>query len=432
MAELRPFSGIRFRLQQPDDLAGFIAPPYDMLDAAMIDELYRRHDSNIVRVTQNRPKKEDHANADRHARAAVLLSDWMEKGVLQRDPTPSIYIYEQRFTYDRGIEKNEVVRTGVVVLVKLVEFEEKIVLPHEATLSGPKQDRYELLDACRTHTEQIFGLLADDGPFHALLRGLAGDRPDGRFVDGNGVVHSLFRCSDQAVIKKLVALAEGRTILIADGHHRYETSLNFYRNHPRPEYAYTMMTLVSTADPGLLIRPFHRLIRRSGRTVVMRKELAAYFSLEDHGAADAREIHRFLASDDRRELLFLDSSDGRLYGCTLNGKGKEFLSSIMPEQSMRWKELPVSMINIVVVNTIMGLPLDGHVLHDVIEYVNDVAAGIGRCAMNDDFHGGFFVRPTTISTVGDIVAAGERMPQKSTNFYPKIYSGLVLYGMDRP
>ena len=98
---------------------------------------------------------------------------------------------------------------------------------------------------------------------------------------------------------------------------------------------------------------------------------------------------------------------------------------------MRWKELPVSMINIIIVNTIMGLPLDGHVLHDVIEYVNDVSAGIERCTMNGDFHGGFFIRPTTISTVGDIVAAGERMPQKSTNFYPKIYSGLVLYGMDR-
>jgi uncharacterized protein (DUF1015 family) len=192
-----------------------------------------------------------------------------------------------------------------------------------------------------------------------------------------------------------------------------------------------MMTLVSTADPGLLIRPFHRLVRRSGRPVAMREELAAYFTLEDHGAADAREIHRFLASDDQRELLFLDGSDGRLYGCTLHDKGKRFLSSIMTERSMRWKELPVSMINIIIVNTIMGLPLDGHVLHDVIEYVNDVSAGIERCTMNGDFHGGFSIRPTTISTVGDIVAAGERMPQKSTNFYPKIYSGLVLYGMDR-
>lgn len=433
MAELRPFAGIRFRLHRPEDLADFVAPPYDMLDATMVDDLYRRNEYNIVRVTQNRPLKEDRANADRHARAAELLSSWIDKGVLQRDDEPSVYVYEQRFTCDRGIEKNEAVRTGVAVLVKLVEFDEKIVLPHEATLSGPKQDRYELLDACRTHTEQIFGLLDDDGRFHALLRGLAaGRRPDGCFTDSNGVAHTLFRCSDRAVIEKLVTLAQGRKILIADGHHRYETSLNFYRQYPLPQYAFTMMTLVSTADPGLLIRPFHRLVRKSGRTVSMRRELAAFFSIEDRGVASTREIGSFLSSDGPADLLFLDSSDGRLYGCTLNGNGKKFLSSIMPEKSMRWKELPVSMINIIVINAIMGLPPDGRVLHDVIEYVSDVAAGIERCSEKEVFHGGFFVRPVTISTVGDIVAAGERMPQKSTNFYPKIYSGLVLYGMDRP
>ncbi|MBN1576910.1 MAG: DUF1015 domain-containing protein [Chitinispirillaceae bacterium] len=431
MAELRPFTGFRFRLQHPDDMGRFIAPPYDMLDRMMIDDLYRKDESNIVRVTQNKPRKNDCANADRHARAASLLSSWIEKGILRRDEEPSVYIYEQRFTYDGGLNKKEVVRTGVVVLVKLVDFEEKVVLPHEATLSGPKQDRYELLDACRTHTEQIFGLLDDDGRFHTLLRGLVNDRPDGRFTDSNGVVHSLFRCGDRAAIDKLVALAGSRTILIADGHHRYETGLNFYHDHLRPEYGYTMMTVVSTSDPGLLIRPFHRLVRRAGRSVDMRTELAAYFTLEDHGDVDAKEIYRFITSDDRRELLFLDGTDRRLYGCTLNGNGQHSLSSIMPERSMLWKRLPVSMINVIVINTILGLPLDGHVLHDVIDYVNDVPAGIERCTGNDDFHGGFFIRPTTIATVGDVVAAGERMPQKSTNFYPKIYSGLVLYRMDQ-
>ncbi|MBN1307163.1 MAG: DUF1015 domain-containing protein [Chitinispirillaceae bacterium] len=430
MAEVRPFKGFRFRLRRPDDLGRFIAPPYDMLDGAMIDDLYKKDDCNIVRITQNKPRHDDHTNADRHARAASVLSSWVEKGILQRDEEPSVYIYEQRFTDDRCLEKKEVVRTGVVVLVKLADFAEKIVLPHEATLSGPKQDRYELLDACRTHTEQVFGLLDDDGRFHAMVRGMVNDHPDGCFTDSDGVAHSLFRCSDRTSIEALIALAGGRTVLIADGHHRYETGLNFYRDHHRPEYAYIMITLVSTADPGLLIRPFHRLVRRAGRSVDMHAEIAEYFTLEDHGDADAKTIYRFIASEDRRELLFLDGAKGRLYGCTLNDNGEQFLSSTMPERSMLWKRLPVSMINVIVINTIMGLPLDGRVLHDVIDYVNNIPAGIERCMGNGDFHGGFFIRPATIATVGAVVAAGERMPQKSTNFYPKIYSGLVLYRMD--
>ncbi len=419
---------MRFRLRKPEDLGKFVAPPYDMLNVATIDELYDRDKYNIVRITQNRPLKKDRANVDRHRRAAALMRSWLEKKVLIRDEEPSVYVYEQKFTHDN----KETARTGVVVLVKLADFDKKIILPHESTLNGPKQDRYELLNACRAHTEQIFGLLSDEGgAFYSILRSLAFGEPEGCFTDENGVTHSLFSCSDREIIDKLVSLAEGQTVLIADGHHRYETSLQFYHNNPLPQYSYTMMTLVSTADPGLLIRPFHRLVRKgAGRKIEMRRELSAYFSLEDRGAAEASKIREFIVSDDGEDFLFLDSSDNRIYGCRLNVKGKELLLSVMPERSAMWKELPVSVINIVVVNSIMGLPLDGRVLHDVIDYVYDVDAALRQCANRDDFYGGFFVKPANISTIGNIVAGGERMPQKSTNFFPKVYSGLVLYEMD--
>jgi uncharacterized protein (DUF1015 family) len=430
MAEIRPFKGYRFGLETAEDLGRFIAPPYDMLDTSMIDELYDKDPGNIVRVTQNRPRKTDGGNRDRHQRAAETLLQWVEKGVLVRDDAPSVYIYEQRFTLEGGTHPYEVVRTGVVVLVKLVDFEAKVVLPHEATLSGPKQDRYELLDATRTHTEQIFGLLDDTGPFYRLLCSLATGKPDGRFTDVNGVVHSLYRCSDVAAIEKMTELARGKTILIADGHHRYETGLNFYRNNPRPEYAYTMMTLVSTADPGLLIRPFHRLIKKTEPAVDMRKELAVYFTLTDQGPAAAAPVAGFIDSSDDRNLLFLDSNDNHLYGCTLSEEGRSFLAGVFPEHSAAWKELPVSMINVIVINTILGLPLDGHVLHDMVDYVNDVDAGIASCNNSGVYYGGFFIRPATIAMVAGVVESGDRMPQKSTNFYPKIYSGLVLHGMD--
>lgn len=430
MAEIRPFNGYRFALGKPEDLAFYVAPPYDMLDAESIDALYEKSEYNIVRVTQNRSEKQDAGNRDRHKRASAILRSWISSNVLRRDEEPSVYLYEQLFHADAGMRKETVVRTGVVVLVKLADFDEKVVLPHEATLNGPKKDRYELLDETRTHCEQVFGLLSDDGTFFSLLRDLRPETPDGVFTDGDGVIHRLYRCGDRSMIEKLVAAAAGRTILIADGHHRYETALNFLRAHPGETYGHVMMTLVSTADPGLVIRPFHRLIRKTGAPVDMKARLSEYFTLEDHGEVDEKDVHSFLGTNDDRSMLFCDSSGGHLFGCVLNRRGEGFLESVMPEKSMVWKRLPVSMINIVTINTILGLPLDGHVLHDAVEYEKDVHAAVGLCRESEAFYGGFFIRPASIASVGEIVEAGERMPQKSTNFHPKIHSGCVLYTMD--
>ena len=145
MAEIRPFCGYRFALQAPDDLKKFVAPPYDMLSAEMIDSLYATDNHNVVRVTQCKAMPEDTANIDRHRRAAQTLSMWIKDNVLIRDTEPSLYVYKQKFTYDEAGAAKTVERTGVVALVKLVDFSEKVVLPHEATLSGPKQDRLDLL-----------------------------------------------------------------------------------------------------------------------------------------------------------------------------------------------------------------------------------------------------------------------------------------------
>ena len=432
MAVIKSFCGYRFNCSPPGAMAKFVAPPYDMLSSAMVDELYAKDPANIVRITQNRPCTDDTANRTRHERAASTLEQWIHNGVLRRDDAPSVYVYEQRFSFKSGSETREAIRTGVIVLVELTPFEKKVVVPHEATLSGPKKDRYELLDATRTHTEQIFGLLDDDGPFYEQVRAVArGSSPEGTFTDGNGVVHSLFRCRDTAVIERMVTLAKGKTILIADGHHRYETGLNFHRDNPRPEYAFTMMTLVSTADPGLVIRPFHRLVKKAGRAVAMSVELARYFTLTDHGNASAVTMRTFLDSPTEDEdILYYDAVDGHLYGLSITDNGKKAIDERFPDHCAAWKRLPVSIINVIVVNTILDLPLDGHVLHDIVEYIDDSEAAMAKCADAEKYHGGFFIRPARIGAVSDVVASGDRMPQKSTNFYPKIYSGLVMYRMD--
>jgi uncharacterized protein (DUF1015 family) len=432
MADIRPFKGYRYSLAKKEDLGGLIAPPYDMLDDAKIEALYNKNPLNAVRIDQNRRETGDAANRDRHSRAAGLFSGWVDKDLVCADKKPSLYIYEQRFTAERAGKTESLQRTGIVALVKLVDFAEGVVLPHEHTLSGPKVDRYEHMEATRLNVGQIFGLLSDDtGETFGLISALKKEAgtPAGTAQDQDGVSHALYPCSDKALVARLQEAARRSTILIADGHHRYETALKFHLDHKsEPGTAYVMMTLVSMADPGLIIRSFHRLIRKGngGRSVAMLQELGKNFTLTDLGPAVPETINSFLAGGTESEMLFADSASRRIYGLALNKGGETFLASTMPEKSLAWKKLDVSKINVIAINRILGLPLDGHVLHDVITYSQDTAAALKICCNAQEYWGGFFIRPVSISAIHRIVQGGERMPQKSTNFYPKLYSGLVF------
>jgi len=437
MAEIKPFRGYRFKLGKPEDLGAFCAPPYDMLDDAMVDALYGKHPNNVVRITQNKREPADTANKDRHVRAGKFLNDWIGASVMVRDDADSIYIYRQQFN-SPGDDGKPVAREriGVCVMLKLVDFDAGVVLPHEYTLSGPKQDRYELMETTLANTGQIFGLASDeDGKFYGLIREAMSSPLVGTFKDENGVTHSLYRCSDATVIGRARGLMSTRTILIADGHHRYETALRFYRDRGNEAFSHVMMTIVSMADPGLIIRPFHRLVRKTdeGRSVGdMLGELAKYFDVKRIDKASADGVYKALSAQGGAEMVYWDCATGDIYDLRLNGGGDAFLAGVMPEQSDAWKRLDVSKINCVIINGILSLPLDGRVLHDIVHYVNDAADGAEKLAAADKgyYYGGFFIRPVSIKTVGDTVKGGERMPQKSTNFYPKLYSGLVLNKMD--
>ncbi|MFP4164413.1 MAG: DUF1015 domain-containing protein [Chitinispirillaceae bacterium] len=434
MAEVKAFRGFRYSLASPEDLGAYTAPPYDMIDDAKIEQLYSKNPHNTVRIIQNRPEKSDSSNRDRHARAAQFLDEWIKRGVLVQDDKDSVYIYQQKFTIDMGGKQVTHERTGVCVLVKLVDFEEQVVFPHEYTLSGPKADRYELMEATHSNPGQIFGLATDEsGDLFSLIKEMKGNLdPEGTFTDENGVVHTLFRCTDDDQIGRFTSLMGSRTILIADGHHRYETALNFYKDSGNPAFSHVMMTLVSTADPGLVIRPFHRLVRRTeqGNQVDMKAELARFFDLTSLGKVSSERVNQVLADDKIQEIVYWDCASGELTGLKLNEEGERFLSETLPERSAEWKHLDVSKINAIVINKILGLPLDGHVLHDVVNYVNDVNAGKERLSAEGQFYGGFFIRPVSISVINETVKGGERMPQKSTNFFPKLYAGLVINRMD--
>lgn len=426
MAEVKPFKGYRYKIAKPQDLAKVIAPPYDMIDNTMVDALYDKDPFNAVRLIQNRPEPQDSSNKDRHIRAAGIFKKWVKEGVLVQDQKPSVYVYEQTFNSPVGKEMKTFVRTGVIALVKLVDFEEKVVLPHEYTLSGPKIDRFELLDASQVDMGLVFGLVSDNGDAYSSIKSLVNDNPAGVAVDENGVEHRLYHCSDESLINRFVKSVKDSTILIADGHHRYETALNYYKEKKAEGYSHVMMALVSMVDPGLVIRSFHRLIRKTDRNLVMKKELGRFFEMVDYGKVTIDKVYDFMSGKLNAGMLYVNSDDQTATGLFLSEEGELFLEKTMPERSLNWKHLSVSEINVIIINTILNLPLDGKVLHDVVDYVNDPVAGLEKLKDSNEFHGGFFILPVSTTTIEDVVDGGERMPQKSTNFFPKFFSGLVF------
>jgi uncharacterized protein (DUF1015 family) len=439
MAQIKPFAGLCYKLSKPEDLGKFVAPPYDMLNNVLIDELYRKDPHNVVRIIQNKPLDSDAGNADRHRRAAELFSQWINNHTLVRDRGPSIYCYQQRFDVSLGGTVDGRTRTGVIALVKLVDYEKGIIFPHEYTLTEPKIDRYELLKAMRGHAELIFGIVPD--PDRSLFSAISSAIPRdcrGYFEDSDAVRHSLFQNSDPKTIDSLAKILINKTILIADGHHRYETALQFSRDTKKTEHGYVLMNLVSMADPGLTIRAFHRVLKKYPGTETMdvRLALSTYFDCTDAGEASLDTIHRFLGTPaGGAEMLYFDSQSRRLFSLSLNAAGERFLVEHSRNMSSRWNHLDVSKINSIVVNGILHLPLDGKVLHDIMDYVNDPAAAFAKISAPKAasvYHGVFFIRPVEIDTVNAIVSGKERMPQKSTNFFPKCYSGLVFNTMETP
>ena len=429
MADFAPFRGYRYKLAHPEQLADLAAPPYDMLDEEMIEALHEKNPHNFVRIIQNRTRESDRSNRDRHKRAAGLLHTWIEQGHLVQDPRPCMYVYRQTFEATVGAEAATYARTAVIGSLKLVDFDEGVVQPHEYTLPGPKVDRYELLAETNCNTGLIFGIAADEGALHRTVAGALPPQAAGVFHDDNGVRHELFVIDEPATLQTLSATLADRSILIADGHHRYETGLKYSRDTGRQEHGRIMMAVVSMGDPGLVIRPFHRLVKRNDRTTALHsaESLGRFFELQDAGEPSPETVRAFLRSEIDVEMLFLDGSAKRMYGLTTAAAGRDYLRDRAAGMSDRWNDLSVSKINRLCVQGIMGYDPSQVDFHDIMDFVNDAGDAYRRVMESETYAGVFFIRPIDIETVKRIVSNGERMPQKSTNFYPKVYSGLVLH-----
>ena len=388
MAVVAPLTGLRYDPARVGDMADVLAPPYDVITPPEQAELYGRSPYNAVRLVLPR-------EAERAAAAAQTLRAWVEERVLVPDREPSIYLYSQRFTLTDGSTRR---RDGVLCRLRLENFASGVVRPHERTLPGPKADRLAIIRATGANLSAIFGLYARRGePLRTLLDA---DDPGPPLVDVSGW-HQLWRITDARRIERFVAALARETILIADGHHRYETALAYRDEHPGIEPARWLLAyLANMEDEGVVILPTHRLVR-TPVPADLEARLGASFAVRPaEGRRAAGEIDCVLPA--RRLRL------------TPRPAALELLAGLPPVL----RGLEVELLRRAILDPILGVDAgDLEFTHDDEEAVAAVASGRATAA--------FLVNAPTIAQMRDVCLAGEVMPEKSTYFHPKIASGLV-------
>jgi len=436
MAQFLPFHGLRYT-RNGADLAAVICPPYDVIKGAARDELLARDPHNIVAV-ELAARYGENATPEQYAQSAALLKQWKAEGILARDDA-AFYVYEQEFEVP-GSAGEVRRRRGVLGALTLEEFG-KGVQPHEHTLSGPKQDRLNLLRATRTNTSPIFGLFEDkEGWVEKVIEATTKDHPVAETTDADGVIHRLWKLTDDESVNAVEAAFEHETILIADGHHRYETALN-YRNERSVECesgggrwigsegeTEVMMICVSTQDAGLIVLPTHRVVKNvdGAKLAALPERLSEFFAVEPV-AGGASELSAALGEpghDNRLGLVL----KGAVYALTLK-PGTGHLAAMDGTKSAAYNGLDVTVLHRLILENELGvgpaeLAAGTHVIYTID------AAEAGRKVEAGEAGAAFLLRPTPVKQVQDVANAGDKMPQKSTYFYPKLVTGLVLRPLD--
>jgi len=427
MPRVLPFQGVRYNPARVPDITRVTAPPYDMIPPAEQDELYRRDPHNVVRLILGR-EQEDGRPVDRYANAAGCYRRWRSEGILTQDEVPSIYLYREDYAWAGRTYQ----RLGLIARIGIDEFGGG-AFAHESTMSGPKADRLRLLQACEANFSQIFALYSDpDGSVEAPLVAATAGTPLVSFDDGKGVAHHLWRVEDPALIARAREGFAGKPFIIADGHHRYETALE-YRRLMRQEPARfresmdsVMMCLVRMESPGLTILPFHRMLVAPGPERIVER-IGAAFDLEER----LLPADRSTWTGATQELL---GGGDTVFGLSFGGPaltlvrpkaGIDLARHLRPGTSKLVADLDVTVLHQVIFAGLLGLDEQRLVQEGGIRFFTktedataEVEAGRGAAA--------FLLRPSRIDQVWRIATAGQRMPQKSTNFYPKLISGLVF------
>jgi uncharacterized protein (DUF1015 family) len=431
MADIRPFRALRYNLQRVT-ASQVVTQPYDKITPAMQDGYYAASPYNLVRIILGRREDDDNTAKNVYTRAAAYGRQWRNEGILQPDPAPSIYAYSQTFTAPSG---SRFERRGFIALGRVEDYSAKVVYRHEQTLAKPKADRLDLLRATRSHYEQLFLLYEDSGAIDSLLA--TSGTPTIDVTDEYGVAHRVWQISDPQVVEAVRASMRDKKLVIADGHHRYETALNF-RNECRSKagtadadapYEFVMMTFVNMNDPGLLVLPTHRVVHSLASFSVdaFKKSSAEFFEIGEVDvkldAAGASSLLRERGS--RRTALLAVTADRALLLHSPKPAGAKFLGGLSAQQ----QSLDVVQLHKCLLEGVLELSEESIRNQQNLSYVRDGGEAIGYVRKGEaDI--AFLMNPCPVQKVRDVAFAGEVMPQKSTDFYPKLLSGLTAYALD--
>lgn len=422
MAVIKPFRALRYA-DKAGSIAKLVCPPYDIISEDERSAYLAENPYNVIRLELPRGEEP-------YAEAGRTLHEWEKSGILQQDTQPGLYIYEEEFTAYGQTKRVK----GFICRVKLEPFENGVILPHEETLSKAKQDRFQLMQSTFCNFSQIYSLYMD--PKHvtrARIDALSQDTPRYEFSDG-AVTHRLWIVNDPVAISAVCDDFAARRLYIADGHHRYETALNF-RNHCRdegiisPEPDYCMMMLVDMEDPGLVVFPTHRLIHgldNFDREALLNRCRETFTVTHEEGTASVPQ-----------KLSACYAAGQKAFACYCGGdswdllvlKDLSVMQDVLPEKSAASRGLDVSVLHTLVLEKVLGIDKENMAQQKNLSYTRDfdeaiasVQSGKNQCA--------FLMNPTRVQEIRDVAAAGEKMPQKSTYFYPKLITGLAMNQMN--
>jgi uncharacterized protein (DUF1015 family) len=451
MADIYPFRAFRYDPRQVT-AAQVVTQPYDKITPALQDRYYAASPYNLVRIILGRREESDNPANNVYSRAAADFRDWRQQGILRQDSLPSLYVYSQRFTLPTGSTKEgsttELERRGFIALGRLESYTAGVVFRHEQTLAKPKADRLDLLRATRAHFGQIFMLYEDSGQIESLLADSAADPAveDVPIKDEHGVVHRAWQVSDPKLIDSLRAAMSDKKLIIADGHHRYETALT-YRNERRASdssnaqsasdpagspHEFVMMTFVNMNSPALRILPTHRVVQElaSFSEDNFRNSARAHFDIDEvDPSLDAPRATAILRESGRCGTSILAVTANRAF---LLHHPNPNTPEVFTGLSIRQQALDVVQLHKCLLEKVLNLSEESIRNQQNISYIRDAAGALSlvRGTSGTRANIAFLLNPCRMAQIRDVAFAGEVMPQKSTDFYPKLLSGLTIYALD--
>jgi uncharacterized protein (DUF1015 family) len=420
MAEVIPFKGVLYNPEKVD-ANETMAPPYDIITPEFKEVLYKKSPYNIIRIDFGKDEDGDNVNENRYTRASKFLSDWLQEGILVNDPEPSFYCYEISYESAGKPKKTR----GFLAGVRIEELGSGKIHPHEMTYSKPKSDRLNILRYCKANTSPIFSLYSSEEKcISSILDSVVRHKPVIETKNGEGFIHRLWRISDKASVETIRKELADKDIFIADGHHRYETALKFKKEMQeqgmvktgQEPYNYALMFLANIEDDGLTLLPTHRIVEIDS-DINTKEVLNKYFDVQkikSNGLSE-KQIRQELFHIMERHIhsfgMFLANSN-TYYALLFNGSRIEM---DIPECL---KNLDVALLHKLIFEKILKI--------EHYEYEMDPDAAVER-ARKGSFEAVFFLNPTKLKDVREVALAGQRMPPKSTYFYPKLLTGMVIY-----